>query len=158
MKTKSLIKITFSIILALALIITTVTISPRVASAENTSNTALEALERGIEFSEQGDLDNAESLYQEAIKSIESSGSIEKFLLAKSRLIETQFLRGKITETEANRLLQQIRTGYASFKDPAPLQCGECQRNGRDGYCVRFPDPNQICCNQKGQICIICSL
>ena len=67
MPRKSLIKVIFSIIWVLALVITTVTIFPKVASAQYTSNTALEALEAGIEFYNQGDLINAESSYQETI-------------------------------------------------------------------------------------------
>ncbi len=85
MKRKSLIQVTFSLILALALIITTMVISPGVASAQqDTSTTPLDALERGIEYDNQGDVDNAKLSYEEAIRL--ASPLLEVFITAKQRL------------------------------------------------------------------------
>ena len=103
---------------------------------ENNLNNALEAIEKGIELQEQDNLEQAAPSYREAIETIEASEIIENFVIAKARSTEIQFLSKEITETEANRLLEQIKTGYESLKDIEPRPC-ECTRKKKKGYWVR---------------------
>lgn len=137
MKQKSLLQVTCSLIVAILLVVTSITISPQVTLAQDNSNPVLELLNQGIELQEQGDIAQAQSLYQEVIDLMEQSESMDNFLLAQSGLIETQFSLGEISATEANRLLEQFRTGYADLKDQAKPECGECQSGGQSGYRLR---------------------
>ena len=117
---------------------------------ENNLNNAREAIERGIEFQEQDNLEQAAPCYREAIEKIEASETIEDFVIAKTRSIEVQCSSGEINETEANRLLEQIKTGYESLKNIESRPCGECKRRNRDGYCIGRPP----CDNTRR--CIVC--
>ena len=121
---------------------------------ENNLNNALEAIERGIEFQDNDDLEQAAPCYQRAIETIEASEIIENFVIAKTGAIELQFLSGEINEADANRLLEQIKTGYESLKnefsedDRKRLRCGACTRRDRDGYLVgRRRKPRCVVCS-----------
>ena len=116
---------------------------------ENNLNNAREAIERGIEFQEQGNFEEAAPRYQEAIETIEASEIIEDFVIAKAYSIEIQLSSGEIDEKEANRLLEQIKTGYESLKDIESRPCNECTREGREGYLVG---------RRGARRCIICAV
>ena len=106
---KSLIQATFSFFLTLVLVITTVIIFPRVASAQelSPSNTALEALEQGIDYYNQGDVKNAELLFQEAIdQALEhTEQEIDAFIAAKQSLAKIQEIQGDMKK--ANKLYKE---------------------------------------------------
>ncbi|VEP15751.1 hypothetical protein H1P_3660010 [Hyella patelloides LEGE 07179] len=106
MKRKSSIQVAFSIILLLFLVITTVIISPQVASTEDTSNTALKSLDTGIEFQEQGDLDKAASSYQKATARVLANRDIKVLLAAKQNLAKIKESQGDIEE--AKKLYEDV--------------------------------------------------
>lgn len=129
MQKKSLIRVTFSLILALALFITTVIISPRVASAQNTPKTPLEALEQGIQFDEQGDLVNAESSYKEAIRMIVENSESDVDILIKSKLSLAEIIEDQNQQQEANRLREEAKAGekaLALSPKEGFVSCGDC--------------------------------
>lgn len=146
MQKRSLIRVTFSLILALALFITTVIISPRVASAQNTPKTPLEALEQGIQFDEQGDLVNAESSYQKAIDLVLASQYVDIFIGTKQHLADIKESQGK-TE-EANTLNEEAEAGINLLGtdiivlDSRCCSCDRCGENKEEGgiggqYCMQ---------------------
>ena len=73
---------------------------------ENNSNHTLEVLKKGIEFNEQGDLDKAASLYQEAIDRVLANKDIKMLIAAKQRLAEIKESQKNIEE--ANKLYEDI--------------------------------------------------
>lgn len=133
MSKKFLIKTIVSILTILLFVISTVAIVPRTTLAD-TESSAMELLDQGLKFQEENKLEEAEYSYQKAIDSMEASESIEDFLLAKSGLIETQFLLGKIDKDKANDMLQKMKIGYASLKGIKIPECGECSSSGQPGY------------------------
>ena len=125
MKTKSLIKITLSLILALSLVITTVTISPRVASAQDVSNEASSALLKGMDFNDQGDPTNAELSLKQAIEL--ATPNVKLFITAKKLRAEIKKSQGKIEE--ANKLNQEAEAGITALGQPPTAKievCGDC--------------------------------
>ena len=142
---RSLIKVIFSIILAFALVITAVTTFPKVASAQYTSNTALEALEAGIEFYEQGDLDNAESSYQEAIDLVLASKYVDIFISTKQHLAKIKENQGNIEE--ANRLNEEAEAAITALGEDIPppsssVKCCICPEDCGVGREERGIDPS----------------
>ena len=120
---------------------------------ENNINNAYEAIERGIEFQDQGNFEQAAPCYQKAIEAIKVSEIIENFVIAKTGAIEVQYSLGEINEDDANCQLEQIKAGYESLKyesledDRQRPRCGECRRRGRDGYLVgRRRRPRCVIC------------
>ncbi|MDJ0717031.1 MAG: hypothetical protein QNJ54_22915 [Prochloraceae cyanobacterium] len=124
MQRKSLIQVAFSLILALALVITTVVLFPGVASAEDSSDTAVEALEEGIEYYNQGDEENAELSFEEAIDEVLANKEVDVLIVAKQYLSKIKESQGY--EQEAEELYQQSvhgRKALGSTDEPTPQIC-----------------------------------
>jgi Tfp pilus assembly protein PilF len=142
MKQISPIKTTFSLVLALILAITMVLASPDVSFAKDTSNSALEALEKGIEFDKKGDLVNAEFFYNRAIDKVLANGEVPVLIGAKQRLAKIKENQGKIQE--ADKLYEEAEAGEKALGTKPPIGggCGDCTVREKKGdlqgvRCVR---------------------
>ena len=146
MKSKSLIQVIFSLILVAFLTITSVIISPQAAVAITSSNTPLESLTTGMELQEQGDLDRAATLYQEAIESIFADEKSEFYTLisAIEYLGIIKEVEGK--QQEADELYQEVDTIVDQLKLESvfkfDLNCDNNCGRGHElkfGKCIRCP-------------------
>ena len=124
MKSKSLIQVIFSLILVAFLTITSVIISPQAAVAITSSNTPLESLTTGMELQEQGDLDRAATLYQEAIDRVLANGELESLIAAKQRLASIKLNQDKVEE--ADRLLVEADNAIKLLGIEPGKKCGPC--------------------------------
>lgn len=159
MPRKSLIKGILSLMLVFSLVLTTVTIVPKVALADNTSNTALEALQEGIEFYEQGDLANAESSYQEAIRLVTKNdeSDLYVFIASLQYLAQIRESQGNTGEAEklnenADEIIDLIdKWNSDGTSDGTISSCpGKCRSGIKPGYeqkgliCQKCPIPGRI--------------
>lgn len=106
MNIKYFTKAALSAILFVSLALTTIIINPQVTLAGDTTNSAIELLDRGIESQEQGDLEQAESLYQEAIERVLDNGDIEILITATKGIAEIEKTQGNMDK--ASTIFQEV--------------------------------------------------
>ncbi len=133
MRRKSLIQLTFSLILALCLVITTVIISPRVASAEENyvkiDRPIVELLITAMELEKEGDVVKAQVSYRQIFS--RGRRQLKVLITALGKFAEIKRSQGEIEK--ANELEEAIENGIIMLNSipptPEPIPCEDCGGN-----------------------------